>query len=226
MGQNAGIVAGRRTRKQFQTLGLGGGAGAVDLGRGNGLQSIASAELGYAVLALDTSASLLAELRERAGALPIRCVQDDLCVFPAYLDGPAQVIVCMGDTLTHLPTRASVDQLLTDVAEHLAPAGVLVLSFRDYVSSELAGTTRFIPVRSDDHRILTCFLEYGPDTVEVHDLVHERDAHAWRMAVSRYRNLRLSPHAIAMRLDAVGLTVRFFTTERGLATLVASRPAG
>ena len=64
----------------------------------------------------------------------------------------------------------------------------------------LTGTARFLPVRADDQRILTCFLEYGPSHVTVHDLLHEREAGgAWRLQTSAYRKLRLSPGWVAGR---------------------------
>lgn len=50
-----------------------------------------------------------------------------------------------------------------------------LLSFRDY-SVPLQDEKRFIPVRSDEGRILTCFLEYSEDSVLVHDILHERAA--------------------------------------------------
>jgi SAM-dependent methyltransferase len=78
---------------------------AVDLGCGPGFQTIALAQLGFSpVIALDNSSELLAELRSRVGNFPVRIEKADLrdlsTIVPA---GQATVIVCMGDTLTHLP---------------------------------------------------------------------------------------------------------------------------
>src|SRR5690349_17523077 len=98
----------------------------------------------------------------------------------------------MGDTLTHLPDPSSVEQLFSAVAESLTQNGMFVATFRDY-TSPLTGQQRFIPVRSDADRILTCFLEYAPGYVDVHDLLHERDGGAWQLRVSAYRKLRLAP---------------------------------
>jgi len=74
----------------------------------------------------------------------------------------------MGDTPTHLPERSSVNMLISRVAEHLPPGGHFVISFRDY-STALEGADRFIAVRSDESRILNCYLEYDEATVQVHD---------------------------------------------------------
>ncbi|MCG5466749.1 class I SAM-dependent methyltransferase [Micromonospora sp. MED01] len=72
--------------EQFDALRRAGVAGpngtglAVDLGCGSGLQSVALARMGYpSILAVDSSAKLLAELELHAGDHPtIRIVHDDL----------------------------------------------------------------------------------------------------------------------------------------------------
>src|ERR1700759_5599542 len=74
---------------------------AVDLGCGFGMHSIPLARRGCAVLALDSSSHLLEQLKAHAGMLPITAAEDDLLAFQRYLDRPADVILCMGDTLTH-----------------------------------------------------------------------------------------------------------------------------
>ncbi len=216
----------QRSRDFFAAAGLKPGAHglAVDLGCGFGLQAIPLAELGYEVVALDFSTELLTELRARAGALPVRATQDDLLNFERHLTAPANVIVCMGDTLTHLPSRAAVSELLQLATANLAPGELLALTFRDYVGAELKGAARFIPVRSDEARVLTCFLEYGDGFVEVHDLVHNRGPEGWRQSVSSYRKLRLDRHTVAAELSALGLSLVRHEVERGLVTLLARKP--
>ena len=104
--------------------------------------------------------------------------RDDLLSFRAHVTGPPAAILCMGDTLTHLPEHTNVDFLVQEVFEALAPGGRFVVSFRDY-TVPLQDEKRFIPVRADERRILTCFLEYADDSVLVHDILHERAGDAW-----------------------------------------------
>ena len=81
------------------------GGKALDLGCGPGFQSIALAELGFAVLSVDTSGVLLEELRSRAGGRDILAVPGDIRDPGVYAaEGPFEVAVCIGDTLTHLAT--------------------------------------------------------------------------------------------------------------------------
>ncbi len=134
---------------------------AVDLGAGIGLHALPLARHGFSVLAVDSCQVLLDELEARIGALAVRTLNADLLAFRASLETEADIVLCMGDTLTHLPDRASVEQLFTDVAISLRQGGLFVATFRDYVSAPLQDDGRFIPVRSDAQRILTCFLEYA-----------------------------------------------------------------
>jgi len=128
----------------------------------------------------------------------------------------------MGDTLTHLPCLEAVESLLTEVAVALNAAGRFVLTFRDY-SSALTGDKRFIAVRSDADRILTCFLEYGAELVTVHDLLHERDGIQWKLKVSSYPKLRLAPDWVADKLASHGLQVTRLPGPGGMVCLVAMR---
>jgi SAM-dependent methyltransferase len=189
---------------------------AVDLGCGFGMHSIPLARRGCAVLALDSSSYLVEQLKAHAGTLPIAAAEDDLLAFQRYLDGPADVILCMGDTLTHLPDRGAAAQLFTLAAASLRPGGTFITTFRDY-TQPLVGNGRFIPVKSDADRILACFLEYAADHVDVHDMLHERHGDAWQLRVSTYRKLRLDPQWISASLRDRGFSVR---TEPGLAGMI------
>jgi hypothetical protein len=159
-----------------------------------------------------------------AAALPITTVEADLLEFRQHVATGAGVVVCMGDTLPHLASPEAVERVIRDTADVLASGGVFVATFRDYVSRELTGEARFFPVRSDGHRILTCFLEYAEDTVTVYDLLHERVDGAWRQAVSSYRKLRLDPAWLADACRRAGLVPDPPETEGGLITFVARKP--
>jgi 2-polyprenyl-3-methyl-5-hydroxy-6-metoxy-1,4-benzoquinol methylase len=198
---------------------------AVDLGAGFGLHAIPLARRGFAVVAIDSYEPLLQELLARKGNLPIRTVTSDLRDFRTHIAAPLDVILCMGDTLTHLASLACVETLCREVAASLAPGGLFVATFRDYVSAPLCGDSRFIAVRSDAERILTCFLEYADSTVTVHDVLHQREEGAWRLRVSSYLKLRLSPQWLSERLKSLGMTVNRDTVGGGLTRIAARMPA-
>lgn len=179
---------------------------AIDLGSGPGFQSIALAELGYApVIAVDSSKKLLAELRSRKGTHAIETREADITRLDSVaLPESASVIVCMGDTLTHLPSKESLQELFIGVFRRLAPGGVFVLTYRD-LTSELTGTDRILPIQADDTRIMTCFLEYTScDAVTVHDLVYVHSEGRWNLNKSSYQKLRLASGWVANTLRDLG----------------------
>ncbi|MFG2982159.1 hypothetical protein ACGFYQ_13020 [Streptomyces sp. NPDC048258] len=113
----------------------------------------------------------------------------------------------MGDTLPHLPAATDVTALLDDVRSVLAPGGHLVITYRD-LTRPLEGTDRFLPVRSAEDRLLTCFLEYvDEDTVMVHDLLHTRVDGEWSLRTSSYPKLRIGAGRLAAQCRSAGLEV-------------------
>lgn len=198
------------------------GGRAIDLGAGFGMHAVPLARAGWRVLAIDSSPALLAELTTHAAGLPIRVHRGDLQRFADLLDNEpaADLILCMGDTLTHLESHDATAALAHSVASRLARSGRFVATFRDYTRLP-AGDARFIPVRADEQRILTCFLEEHPEVVLVHDLVHERTPTGWTTRVSSYRKLRLAPEAVRQAFAAAGLETRVEPGPRGMVRLVA-----
>jgi len=181
------------------------------------------ARRGFTVVAIDNCQKLLDELRARSGSLAVAAHNADLVEFRAFVTGQPQVIVCMGDTLTHLPALSAVESLLRAAAESLPRGGVFAATFRDYATRTLEGEQRFISVRADDARILTCFLEYQDQQVTVHDLVHEKENGRWRQSISSYPKLRLAPEWVASRLRELGFSVKRDATQSGMARIVATK---
>jgi len=199
---------------------------AVDLGSGSGFQTIALAELGFSpVIAIDTSAELLEELRSHAAGYSIQAAQTDLRDLPVILPaGGVTVAVCMGDTLTHLPSKNDVRTLFKAAFDALRPGGLFIITYRD-LTMELKGNDRFLPIRSHNDRIMTCFLEYtDAETVVVHDLVHTRDRNNWTLNKSSYRKLRLGSEWIAQELSAAGFVLEFQGSAGRLLEIVARKP--
>ena len=199
---------------------------AVDLGCGPGFQTIALAQLGFSpVIAIDTSSELLDELRSHVNGLPIRMEQADLQTLPAIVQlGQATVIVCMGDTLTHLPAKRDVSALFRGGFDRLRPGGMFVITYRD-LTTELYGTDRFIPVRSDENKIMTCFLEFeSPESVVVHDLVYVRQDMGWSLNKSSYRKLRLGIGWVCEELIKTGFHILSQDLSGRLIGLAAAKP--
>jgi SAM-dependent methyltransferase len=199
---------------------------AVDLGCGPGFQTVALVQLGFSpVIAIDTSAELLEELRSHINGLPIQVEKADLRDVPAIVPaGRAGAIVCMGDTLTHLSCKAEVSGLFRAVFDGLRSGGMFIITYRD-LTRELHGTERFIPVRSDDNKIMTCFLEFeNAETVVVHDLVHVRQRTNWLLHKSSYRKLRLGIDWVCEELRGAGFTLVSTDSSGRLIVIAAAKP--
>jgi SAM-dependent methyltransferase len=203
-----------------ETMGL-----AVDLGCGPGYQALALEQIGYqAVLAIDTSRSLLDELDHHKGDRPIRTELADMRDFTRFIEvGSVDAIICMGDTLPHLDERSGVSGLLRDAYASLRPGGKLALTFSDF-SVETIGRDRFIPVRADDERVMICALEYDGDKVIVSDLIHIRTRDGWTLHKSSYRKLRLEPARIVSELKDLGFLVEHDGPASRMHAIVARKP--
>jgi SAM-dependent methyltransferase len=195
---------------------------ALDLGAGSGFQSIPLARAGFKVVAIDASPSMLTELAQRAQGLEVRVVEGDMLRVKEIAPGPAELVVCMGDTLAHLNSLAEVERLFAEVVESLAPGGAFALSFRDQ-SNALVGPDRFLPVYQDETLLFTCFLEYAETSIRVTDLVHVKTETGWTLEKSEYTKLRLRAEQAREHALAAGLRIEREETKRGLVTLVGRK---
>ena len=191
----------------------------IDLGAGSGFQSIPLAMLGFNVKAIDFSRKLLAELKENSRGFDIKIIESDIMNFDYYSGFNPELIVCMGDTLTHLEDLNQVKNLITNSASLLNHNGKLILNFRD-LSIELKDENRFIPVKSNNEKIFTCFLEYFPGHIKVHDIVNEKANGKWEQKISSYNKIKISEKTIRSIITENNLEIDFFDIKNGLLTLI------
>lgn len=214
----------RKYRRFFQKHGIRPlhSALAVDLGAGCGFQSIPLAEAGFKVIAIDLNPQLLAQLENRSAHLPVATIQADLLNFTTHSPPKVELIVCMGDTLTHLNTVGDVRQLIEKVYPALEQNGLFILGFRD-MSVELTGLARFILLRSDSKRIFSCFLEFEKRHVKVHDILYEKTDEQWELKKSFFRKLRIPESWAVDCLQKSGFAIESKSSENGMLTLLARK---
>lgn len=195
---------------------------AIDLGAGCGFQSIPLAKTGFEVKAIDFSRKLLNELKSNSNNLNIEAIENNILNYDAYSSYKPELIVCMGDTITHLESLKSVQELIQNSYKILLKNGKLVLTFRD-LTFELKEDDRFIPVNSDSNRIFTCFLEYYPTYIKVFDIVYEKEKERWIQKISSYKKLIISQTVIKKYFETAGFKIEFMGIEDGLVTIVCTK---
>jgi SAM-dependent methyltransferase len=195
---------------------------AIDLGAGCGFQSVPLAQRGYSVTAVDFCGSLLDELRSHAGDLTVKTVHSDILHFSSWSGRHPALIICMGDTLTHLPALADAEDLIRGCFSELAPGGRLVLSLRDY-SREPDGTVVVIPVLRDNDRIFLCRLKYHTGSITVQDILYTRGRGIWERTAGEYTKIRIDPETLSRVLTRTGFGIGYSATENGIITVIAQK---
>lgn len=200
------------------------GSGSVlDLGAGAGYHARVLASRGFTVTAVDTSETLLKELAEVCAGLPVTALQSDLLDEAKFAErGPYLLILCVGDTLTHLSSMKDVDKLIRMAARLLAPGGALLLQFREQ-PKELSPQDSVIKMRAERDRIMQCVLHFEPERVWVTDVVHEWNGQAWLTTKSTYPKLRISAEEVLEIGTTAGLNIRFDETLTRQRVLVLTR---
>jgi SAM-dependent methyltransferase len=223
MGGLDGCVSSARALLDAVGLTEEGHGTVLDLGAGAGYHARILASRGFNVVAVDTSDVLLKELGEVCAGLPVTTIQADLLDDSKYAEaGPFVLILCVGDTLTHLPSSKDVDRLIRSAARLLLPGGALILQFREQVR-ELSPQESVITMRSERDRIMQCVLHFEKDRVWVTDTLHEWIGQTWLTTKSTYPKLRLSTDEIVEIATTAGLNVRMNETLLRQRVLVLTR---
>lgn len=208
----------------FNELGVipSGNRQALDLGAGHGLQTVSLLNLGFNVTAVDFNQPLLNELNQRAlGKATV--VNDDIKNVSRFVSLQPELIVCCGDTLTHLESLSEIEIFLSGCSQILSPGGKLVLSFRDFSTMEV-GSKMEIPVKTDETRKLICQLECSETRVAVTDILSEKKQNNWVETRSTYYKTRVSREWVISKLELNGLLVPDSRVQQQMVVLVAKKP--
>ncbi|MEK6882823.1 MAG: class I SAM-dependent methyltransferase [Nanoarchaeota archaeon] len=195
---------------------------AIDLGAGNGLQTIALAKLGYSVTAIDFNPQLLDELKKNTSEFEVKVIEADIREYDKYINSKPSLIVCCGDTISHLESKEEIRKLIIQFHESLDLSGKIILSFRDY-SNTLEGDSRFIPVKSEETQIHTCILDYEIDRVRVTDQLYQKINSNWVMKISSYFKVRLIESEILSFVKDGGFKVILQKKFQNMIIVVAER---
>ena len=195
---------------------------ATDLGAGCGFQTLALARAGFRVTAVDFCRPMLDILSSHTGSTPVHTIQADIMTFRSWAGSGTGLIVCMGDTLTHLENMDAVKGLLRHCARELPDRGKIVISCRDY-SREPDGPDTVIPVRQEKNRVFLCRLGYETGHVQVTDILYTRESGTWQRYSGTYTKLRIAPDYLAAMLTDAGFTINTNESDGRTITLIGRK---
>lgn len=195
---------------------------AIDLGAGCGFQSIPLAKVGFTVRAIDSDKYLLGEMAEyiMGKNLQLEIMEEDFMNFDSWVDINPELILCMGDTLTHLTDLESITELVHQAHSQLLHGGKFIISYRD-LSDEINEENRFILLNSDDTKIMNCFLEYESDRVNVYDIIHEKNENNWKQHISHYQKLKVPANLLKNILMCSGFEIEYTEIKNGFHNIIS-----
>ena len=153
------------------------GSHVLDAACGIGLDVAALARRGHHVVGADASPAMLEEAARRTDAELVCCTWNEL---PTRVPGPFDAVLCVGNSLPHLPTSDDRRTALIAFAAVLAPTGRLVLDSHDWEVVHAQGSGRLqvgarryewhVAERFGEPYVLTITLSEG-DRTAVHAVV-------------------------------------------------------
>jgi len=211
----------KENRILFHSLGLGKGDGAlaVDLGCGPGYHSLVLSKLGYEVVAIDTSQALLNELIRHDDGKRIKTVCEDIRKIRDIVVCPANLVICMGDTISLLDSYLDMTGFLKDIRQCIAGKGRFILSFRDQTRA-LEGVDRILPIKNERDKVFTCLLEYEKNKIGVTDFLYQFADGKWSLQKSSYKKIRIFSEKLEAIISEVGFKIVRKDENNGFVTLV------
>ena len=203
-------------RRAFDEVGA---RSVIDVGAGSAKHSIAFAEWGMAVDAVDPDESMLAQAEANAAAAAetiaeeggeLRLVRAAFGELGARGLGPADALVCTGNALPHVEGLAGLRTTFADFSAVLRPGGVLVLHLLNHAKL-LHTRPRSIPpvVREtpDGTRVFLRVIDYpdGDEYLDFDFVTLTRDANgSWDVASRRSLHTALPVELLRAELAAAG----------------------
>ncbi len=112
-------------------LGRAPGVRVLDLACGTGLHAAYMAEQGAQVTASDLSADMVAHAKQKRSHANLTFRTGDMRIPPA---GPWDLVLCLGNSMTLLPSIKDVVATLRAVYDVLAPGGLFLVQILNYAS--------------------------------------------------------------------------------------------
>lgn len=125
----------------------------LDLGCGTGEHARLLSEMGFVVVAIDRSESMLARLREKPLPAGLEVVQGDIADVAELTTGEFGGAICLGNMLPHLTTDRELHRSFAGLRHRLLPGAPLLVQILNY-DRIVGGEVRHLPLnfRPDPER--------------------------------------------------------------------------
>ena len=131
----------------------------VDMGCGTGVHAVALAQLGVDVTGIDVSEGMLEKARAHAAAAGVTVEflpGDFLSAIPRP---PADLILCLGNSIPHLPSQDALSAVLAHWGAMRAPRGSVLVQLLNYRRVLDAGE-RIVNIRRDGDATIIRFYDF------------------------------------------------------------------
>jgi glycine/sarcosine N-methyltransferase len=148
----------------------------LDTACGTGWHAIALAQRGYRTAGCDASPAMVEQARENASKaqVPVRFAVADFARMKVF-EETFDAVLCLGNSLPHLLSRAALADALGHMRARLHPGGVLILHNLNY-DLRVKKQPRFFAASGHADVLVWRFADYGPEYITFHTALFERKA--------------------------------------------------
>ncbi|KXH69989.1 MAG: hypothetical protein AM326_01480 [Candidatus Thorarchaeota archaeon SMTZ-45] len=120
----------------------------LDMACGSGRHAVALASLGFNVVGFDTSEGMIAAARNHAknARVAVEFHIADMQRFSSKVDGPFDVVICLGNSLALLPNFEVLKDVIKAVYDVLSPSGSFIFQVLNFEEVLISGF-RFFPIK-------------------------------------------------------------------------------
>lgn len=183
----------------------------LDVACGTGWHTIALARKGYEVVGVDISAGMIERARENGARedVSVRFLQAGFGQLATQVGYGFDGLICMGNSLPHVPGAEVLRETLMDFAAILRPGGVLIIQQRNFdkVWNE---DQRFMPLQThrkgDREWLFFRFYDFGEETITFNMVTMKREGARWDYKVQATELRPIFQHHLVGQLEEVGFS--------------------
>ncbi|TFG15485.1 class I SAM-dependent methyltransferase [Candidatus Thorarchaeota archaeon] len=187
----------------------------LDIACGTGRHAIALSAEGMNVIGLDNSKQMIAQARKYSKEYghPVKFIHDDMTNLASIFDEEFDLIICLGNSLSLLPSLETVERVLIDAARLISDEGSLVFQVLNFEAIRRA-RDRFFPLKGgklDDGKevIFARFFEHLKETATTTLVLTAliEASESWKPMVSRRQLIQMDMPTTMSLLESAGLGV-------------------